>query len=151
MSGKYGKGPSLFWEKAWKTITSQTYCEHTFPVVWNYLYNSETPYMELRFQQDGGSGHNAAATLIYMKDRGVVLIFHCPFSPDLSPIEALWDRMKDILAVLHPKVHRSSPRLRAAVKEAWDLITDAEVRDLVHTMHQRCLDVINAHGAYTKW
>ena len=74
--------------------------------------------MELRFQQDGRSGHNAAAMLIYMKDRGVVPIFHCPFSPDLSPIEALWDRMKDILAVLHPKVHRSSPRLRAAVKEA---------------------------------
>ena len=89
MSGKYGKGPGLFWEKAWKTITSQTYCEHIFPVVWNYLYNSETPHMELRFQQDGGSGHNAAATLIYMKDRGVVPIFHCPFSPDLLPIEAL--------------------------------------------------------------
>lgn len=59
--------------------------------------------------------------------------------------------MKDILAVLHPEVHRSSLRLRAAVKEAWDSITDAEVRDLVHTMHQQCLDVIDAHGAYTKW
>jgi len=89
ISGKYGKGPNLFWEKAWKTINTESYCEHTFPVVWNYLYNSETPHMELRFQQDGRSGHNAAAMLIYMKDRGVVPIFHCPFSPDLSPIEAL--------------------------------------------------------------
>jgi transposase len=150
MSGKYGKGPGLFWEKAWKTINTQTYCEHIFPVVWNYLYGS--PYrMELKFQQDGGAGHNAKATLAYMADRGVIPIFHCPFSPDLSPIEALWDRMKDILAALHPEVHRSSPRLRAAVKEAWDLITEIEVRDLVHTMHQRCLDVIEAHGAYTKW
>ncbi|KAH9204799.1 hypothetical protein DL95DRAFT_494496 [Leptodontidium sp. 2 PMI_412] len=107
--------------------------------------------MELKFQQDGGAGHDAKATLTYMADRGVVPIFHCPFSPDLSPIEALWDRMKDILAALHPEVHRSSRRLCATVKEAWDSITDTEVRDLVHTMHQRCLDVIKARGAYTKW
>ena len=107
--------------------------------------------MELKFQQDGGAGHNAAETLAYIAERGVIPVFHCPFSPDLSPIEGLWDRMKDILGALHPEVHRSSPRLRAAVQEAWDLITDAEVRDLVHTMHRRCLDVIEARGAYTKW
>lgn len=103
MSGKYGKGPGLFWEKAWKTITSQIYCEHTFPVIWNYLYG-ETPHMDLQFQQDRGSGHKSAYTLAWMADRGVIPIFHCPFSPDLSPIEALWDRMKDILGALHPEV-----------------------------------------------
>jgi hypothetical protein len=86
-----------------------------------------------------------------MKDRGVVPVFHCPFSPDLSPIEALWDRMKDILAALHPEVHRKSQVLRAAVLEAWNLISDAEVIALVRTMPQRCKDTIDARGAYTKW
>ena len=70
-----------------------------------------------------------------MADRRVVPIFHCPFSPDLNPIEALWNRMKDILQALHPEVHRNSNRLRAAVWEAWEAITDTEVRDLVHIMH----------------
>jgi len=151
MSGKYGKGASLFWEKAWKTITAESYCEHTFPVIWNYFYNSEDSHPGLLFQQDGGPGHNAAYTLAYMADRGVIPIFHCPFSPDLNPIEALWNRMKDILEALHPEVHRNSKRLRAAVAEAWEAITDTEVRDLVHTMHQRCIDVINANGMYTSW
>jgi len=151
MRGKYGKGVGLFWEKAWKTITQDTYCEHTFPVIWNYLYNSSNPHLGLKFQQDGGPGHTAAYTMAYMKARGVVPVFHCPFSPDLSPIESLWNRMKDILEALDPQVHRNSRRLRAVVLEAWNSITDAEVRELVHTMPERCHDVIEAHGAYTKW
>ena len=89
MSGKYSKGAGLFWEKEWKTITAESYCEHTFPVIWNYFYNSIDPHPGLKFQQDRGSGHKAAYTLAYMKDRGVVPVMHCPFSPDLSPIEAL--------------------------------------------------------------
>jgi len=40
---------------------------------------------------------------------------------------------------------------RPAVFEAWNSITDAEVQALVRTMHQRCLDVIEARGLYTKW
>ncbi|KAH9203522.1 hypothetical protein DL95DRAFT_472305 [Leptodontidium sp. 2 PMI_412] len=88
MSGKYGKGPP------WLILVEDNY------------------RVELKFQQDGGAGHNAKATLAYMADRGIVPIFHYPFSPDLSPIEALWDRMKDILAALHPVVHRNSQMQR---------------------------------------
>ena len=63
----------------------------------------------------------------------------------------MWKRIKDILSQLDPEVHRSYPRLRRAVQEAWDTITDAEIKDVIHTMHQRCQDVIDAHGMYTKW
>jgi hypothetical protein len=59
--------------------------------------------------------------------------------------------MKDLLSQIDPEVHRSYTRLRTAVLEAWNSITDAEVRGMIHTMHQRCLDVIDAHGMYTKW
>ena len=61
--------------------------------------------------------HNTQYSIAYMADRGVVPIFWPPFSPDLSPIERIWDRIKDILQALHPKVHRNSRRLRAAVLE----------------------------------
>jgi Transposase len=145
ISGKYGKGEGLFWEKEWKTITKLTYQEHTLPVVWKYFFN----HPGLRFQQDGGPGHTAAVQ--YLADRGIKLIFWPAFSPDLSPIETIWKRMKDILSQLDPEVHRSYPRLRRAVQEAWDTITDAEIKDVIHTMHQRCQDVIDAHGMYTKW
>jgi transposase len=149
ISGKYGKGPGLFWEKEWKSITSLSYCEHTFPVVWNYIYVDG--HLELKFQQDGGPGHNSKYSLVYMADRGVIPIFWPAFSPDLSPIETVWKRIKDILSQIDPEVHRSYSRLREAVIKAWNTVTDAEVKDMIHTMHQRCLDVIDAHGMYTKW
>ena len=142
ISGKYGKGEGLFWEKARKTITKERYCEHTFLVLWNYLYNSNNPHPGLSFQQDGGAGYNVEYSLEYMKARGVILIFWPPFSPDLFLIEAIWDRMKDILQALHPEVHRNSQRLRETVLEAWNTITDGEIKDLIYIMHQRCLDVI---------
>jgi hypothetical protein len=71
ISGKYGKGKGLFWEKEWKTITTQSYCEHTVPVIYTYLFH----HPGLSFQQDGGSGHNAVATLALLKSWGVVPIF----------------------------------------------------------------------------
>jgi hypothetical protein len=147
ISGKYGKGRGLFWEKEWKTITTQSYCEHTCPVIFNYLFN----YPGLSLQQDGGPGHKAQATLDYMKTWNIIPIFWPAFSPDLSPIEGIWDRLKEILQEIDPEIHRDSRRLREAVLRAWERITDAEVRERIRTMHERCLDVIAANGMETKW
>jgi transposase/DDE superfamily endonuclease len=153
ISGKYGKGPGLFWEKNWGSITADSYQEHTFPIVWNYIYIAS--HLGLVFQQDGGPGHNAKATLNWIAARGVTPIFWPAFSPDLSPIETLWCRMKDILQELDPEVHRNYLRLRKAVQEAWELITDAEIHDILFNeesgMQARCKAVIAAGGLYTKF
>jgi hypothetical protein len=148
ISGKYGKGAGMFWEKKWGTITKESYCAHSVPVILGYMLQ----HPGLQFQQDGGSGHNAAYTLDYMlKYCGIVPIFWPPYSPDLSPIESLWDRMKDILSLIDPKTYASYKKLRKAVQEAWDDITDRECRDLVHTMHARCQAVILANGMHTDY
>ena len=123
ISGRYGKGRGLFWQKEWKTITTTTYCEHSLPIVCNYMFN----YPGLSFQQDGGPGHNAKATIKYLNSWNIFPIFWLAFSPDLSPIETIWNRMKDILQKLDPEVHRNYQRLRQAVIDAWDSITDEEI------------------------
>ena len=68
-----------------------------------------------------------------------------PFYSDLSLIE-----VKDILQEIDPEVHRNYKRLREAISKAWERITDAEIRERIRTMHQRYLDVIDAHGMETK-
>ena len=78
-------------------------------------------------------------------------IFWPLFSLDLSPIEDIWDRLKDILQEIDPEVHRNSRRLREAILRAWEQITDTEIRARIRTMHQRCLDVITANRMETKW
>ncbi len=88
--------------------------------------------------QDNARGHVARDTLAFMREKGLVPLFWPALSPDLNPIKKLWDRLKDIIQEKNPEIHRSYPKLRAAIIEAWNLITDEEVRDLVKTMHDRC-------------
>jgi len=73
-----------------------------------------------------------------------------PFSPDLSSIEKIWDRLKEIIEKKDLRIHRNYKKLRAAVIEAWDLITDAEIRDIIRQMPEGCQSVIDANGMYTK-
>ncbi|KAE9380210.1 hypothetical protein N431DRAFT_310136, partial [Stipitochalara longipes BDJ] len=74
-----------------------------------------------------------------------------PCSPDLNPIEMIWDDMKDYIQEHYPKVHSSYKKLRAAVQEAWDSITHERIRELVRSMKDRCQAVIDAEGWHTKY
>lgn len=42
-------------------------------------------------------------------------------------------------------------RLRDIVNKAWEAITVEQLQDLMSSMQQRCIDVIEAEGGYTKW
>jgi transposase len=141
ISGRFGKGPGLFWEKSWGTITSQSYCEHVVPLIASYIGQTGLVLM-----QDNAAGHGAKATLEEMARLSLRPIFWPANSPDLNPIETLWDKIKDYIQKQDPEIHRSYSRLRTALIEAWNSITDQEIRELIGTIHQRCLDVIDADG-----
>jgi transposase len=146
ISGRFGKGPGLFWEKGWGTINSQSYCEHVVPLMADYVSRGG-----LLLMQDNAGGHAAKDTLAYMRNMGLVPIFWPALSPDLNPIETLWNRIKDIIEEKDPEIHRSYPKLRRAIIEAWETITDEEIRDLIRTMPARCQAVIDADGWHTKY
>lgn len=65
--GLYGKGIHLFWEKAWGSISSPSYCEHILPLVAEYM----APHPGLSFQQDNAGAHAAAATTLAFLSRGI--------------------------------------------------------------------------------
>ena len=50
---------------------------------------------ELFFMQDNAPGHAAEYTIQELKDRGIPVIEWPPYSPDLNPIEVVWNIMKD--------------------------------------------------------
>ena len=83
----------LFWEKEWGTIGQQSYCERTVPLIDGWIRMN--PHLSL--MQDGAPGHSAAYTIEELESRGIRLIFWPAFSPDLNPIENVWNKMKNYL------------------------------------------------------
>ncbi|XMA19887.1 hypothetical protein WAI453_012678 [Rhynchosporium graminicola] len=147
ISGKYGRHRGLFWEKDWETINEGSYSGIIVPVVQEILEQ----YPELLFQQDNAKGHSSKYTKSVLEAIGITPIFWPANSPDLNPIETIWDLMKDYLQDKSPIVYRSYKRLREAIQEAWESITQATIQEIIREMGDRCIAVILAEGGHTKY
>ena len=82
-----------------------------------------------------------------MREHSLIPIYWPANSPEWNLIEILWDEIKEI----YPDIHRSHPRLRVAVCEEWNSITEEDIQDLIKSMHNRCQAVIDAEGWHTKY
>jgi transposase len=147
------KGPGIFWEKEWGTIRAESYCERIVPIVEGWINTIERQTgRRLIFMQDGAPAHAAQLTLDELHARRIVFIYWPPYSPDLNPIEAVWNWMKNYIeAKWGPNTKLSYARLRDAVKEAWDAVPVEFLRQLIDDMPKRCQAVIDAEGRFTKF
>ena len=145
------KGPCLFWEKSWGSITAQKYCERIVPLV--------IPCIEvnpgLQFMQDNAPAHKAAITRDRLRAENMEPIIWAPYSPDLNPIEAVWSKMKDFIEDRYPDLENGRERrieeLRRIVREVWDTIDGHFLGNLSHSMPTRCQAVFDAQGGATKY
>jgi len=143
----FQKGPCCFWEKAWGKISSESYRTHIIPRIAEYIYDHPGTIL----MQDGAPGHRAAATIDDLNQRGITVLEWPPYSPDLNPIETLWNIMKDWIQRRYGHIDTISsyPRLRRIIEEAWEAIPDERVHELIESMPARCQAVIDANGGHT--
>jgi transposase len=146
-SGKYGKGPGLFWEKDWGTITAESYQAYTIPIVDGWMRMSPGQI----FMQDNAPGHAHSTTVQDLIERGIQWIEWPAFSPDLNPIENVWNWMKEWIWNHYPEDKMSYEKLRKAVMEAWEAVPDDYLQNLVKSIKERCQAVIAANGMHTKY
>ena len=71
-------------------------------------------------------------------------------SPDLSPIEHLWDEL-DKRIRRHHQPTESVDQLQAALVEEWNNISQAFMQRLIGSMRRRLTAVINARGGHTRY
>lgn len=71
-----------------------------------------------------------------------------PQSPDLNPIEQLWDHLDRLLRKDPPSSARNA---WLKLSKLWSEIEPITLETYVHSMRRRCLAVIEANGGHTKY
>ena len=71
-------------------------------------------------------------------------------SPDLNPIEALWDQLGRA-ATAWIQANTTLDQLRNILTEEWNAIDQARITHLMNSMRRRCVACIDARGGYTRY
>ena len=79
----------------------------------------------------------------FFNQNGVQVLPWPAFSPDLNPIEHLWDQLgKRVYSRRHAPINRQL--LAMALQEEWDNITQDQIQRLIRSMRRRCQTTLDA-------
>lgn len=130
------------------TLTSQRYRDEILsPVVLPYL---RTNGPGLTFQQDNATAHTARATREFLNQNNVDMLDWPSKSPDLSPIEHVWDELGRRVRMRRPQP-QNLLQLATALEEEWNNIPGHVIQRYVSSMRRRCVAVLNAGGGHTRY
>ena len=101
-------------------------------------------------QDDNSSVHRARAVVKWKHDNDIPYIDWPAMSPDLNPIENLWDELDDKIRKRQTPV-RSVSELKEALFVGWSQIDPLTCKNLVASMSRRINAVIDAKGGHTKY
>jgi hypothetical protein len=100
--------------------------------------------------QDYAPRHSARMTKDEILVREMHIIAWPAFSPDLNPIETVWNWMKDYIMNNYDE-KLSYDELRQAVKDAWEAVPAEFLDKLIDEMHDRRQAVIDEGGKYVAY
>ncbi|CAH2011764.1 unnamed protein product [Acanthoscelides obtectus] len=102
------------------------------------------------FQQDNARPHVARVTIDFFQHNDVILLPWSPRSPDLSPIEHVWDMMgRRLLNLQRPP--QTLEALREELVVAWNEIPQEDIDHLIRSMPRRVGECVAHQGASTHY
>ena len=116
------------------------------PVALPYLRGMENSI----YQQDNARPHTARVTTQFLQDAHVAVLPWPARSPDLSPIEHVWDMIGRRLSAL-PHPPRDLRLLRLRIQEAWNDIPQIDIDHLIDSMPRRINECIANRGGATHY
>jgi hypothetical protein len=103
-----------------------------------------------KLMQDNCPAHRARRVTEYLRENNIEFIEWPPYSPDLNPIENLWNWMKHKLATEYPPCE-TNDELVAAFLKIWDSITPDMCKAYCDDYEKRLEAVKRARGYGTKY
>ena len=104
---------------------------------------------QMTFQHDNARPHVARVCQDFLANKNIVPLDWPPYSPDLSPIEHLWDELDRRVRC------RNTPntlgQLRTALLEEWENIPMRKINAMVNSMPRRIRAVKNARWGHTRY
>lgn len=104
----------------------------------------------LTFQQDNARPHVARICQHFLAANNIIPLDWPPYSPDLSPIEHLWDEL-DRRVRNRPNRPHTLAQLAAALTEEWNAVPMRVINTLMNSMQRRIRAVQLARGGHTKY
>nr|KAG5695939.1 hypothetical protein BaRGS_017520 [Batillaria attramentaria] len=160
MHNRYGGGSLMVWDGIsvlgktdlhvfWNgTLTAIRYRDEILdPVVRPYA-GAIGP--EFILMDDNARPHSARIVDQYLEEESMELMEWPARSPDLNPIEHVWDMIgRAVRARVNPP--RTLAQLGQALQQEWDQIPQQTIRNLICSMRRRCQAVISARGGHRQY
>lgn len=102
------------------------------------------------FMQDNTRPHVARIVTDYLDKAGIKRLFWPAISPDMNPIEHLWDQLGRRIRSRNP-VPDNLEELSAALIEEWNNIPQDDVSNLIRSMPRRLETLIRTRGGNTRY
>jgi hypothetical protein len=128
-------------------MTQKYYTERLLPIYIDAVHHGRSFCSESWYlQEDGDPSHGMrkAGLARQLKDLNwLVNIKHPAQSPDLNPIEGIWNIIKQRL---RRRIFYSDEEVKEAIQEEWDKISMKEIRRRIAAMPGRCKQLVKTGG-----
>lgn len=131
-----------------QTLTSQRYVDLVLqPVIrlWRGAYGDQ-----FLFMQDNAPPHTSRVAQNFLETENVTILPWPACSPDLNPIEHLWDVIKRKIRSRQNNPGNLGELIQAALEE-WENVPQEQINNLITSMPRRIRACIEARGGNTDY
>jgi len=113
-------------------------------------YIEEESEEDVGFQHDNAKPHTAHVTQDWLDTQEMAVMRWPSHSPDLNPIENVFGLLAR-LVYAENRQFATVHDLEEAVIAAWDQLPYERIYEVINSMGARMVQVVEAHGGYTKY